>query len=308
MKKIIILLLFTQIVIVGCRKSVNNYEHPIFAPRPTLNAVLQEGQPVWAQISFAQCLDSVHPMPCSDAEVLLYVDGQFVEKLEHSRGGIYTGETVAEVLHEYSCKVVVSGYDTLFAQTEIPEKPVVAHVGILENATVNDEGNPCAAVLVTFYNDPNRKTYYKANIDASFKYYYGDGSYGLVTSHVDTSINTDDPVLLNEGSSRLLFSNEIIQDTIYTLKVNTRINGYGFSGQSTGVYTRSGYVVVSMHGVSESAYRYLRSQNAYEEPDAYTNLFLGVITPINLYSNVENGLGLFAAIAPMTCDTVFIED
>ena len=61
-----------------------------------------------------------------------------------------------------------------------------------------------------------------------------------------------------------------------------------------------------MHGVSESAYRYLKSQDANGEPDAYTNLFLGTITPINLYSNVENGRGVFAAIAPMTCDTIFI--
>ena len=40
-------------------------------------------------------------------------------------------------------------------------------------------------------------------------------------------------------------------------------------------------------------------------PDIHS-LFLGVVTPLNLYSNVENGRGVFAAIAPMTCDTIFI--
>ena len=306
MKNSIILFLIAALALSGCRKQVSNYERPDFDPQPTLNAVLQEGQPVWAQVSFAECLDSVHPTACTDAEVLLYVDGQFAEQLQHEGEGLYVGETIAEALHEYACKVIIPGYDTLFAKTEMPEKPVVTHVEIMENATVNDESNPCAAVLVTFNNTPNRKSSYKANIEAFFKYKYDAGGMGIITSHIGTSINTDDPVLLNEGSSLLLFSNEIIRDTVYTLKVNTGINGYGFSGQSTGAYTRTGYIVVSMHGISESAYRYLKCQTAFDEPDAYTNLFLGVITPINLYSNVENGLGLFAAIAPMTCDTIFI--
>ena len=306
MKKPIILFLFAALALSGCRKLVSDYERPDFDPQPTLNAVLQKDQPVWVQVSFARCLDSVHPAPCKDAEVLLYVDGQFKEKLQHEGDGLYMGETTAEALHEYACKVIIPGYDTLFAQTEMPEKPMVTGVEIMENATINDEGRPCAAVLVTFNNNPNRKMYYKANIEALFKYKYDAGGMGMISSHVGSSINTDDPVLLNEGSSLLLFSNEIIRDTVYTLKVNTGINGYGFSGQATGAYTRTGYVVVSLHGVSESAYRYLKCQSAFDEPDAYTNLFLGVITPINLYSNVENGLGLFAAIAPMTCDTIFI--
>ena len=104
----------------GCRKQVSNYDRPDFDPQPTLNAVLQEDQPVWAQVSFAQCLDSVHPAPCTNAEVLLYVDGHFTEKLQHDGKGRYVGETTAEALHEYACKVAIPGYDTLFAQTEMP--------------------------------------------------------------------------------------------------------------------------------------------------------------------------------------------
>lgn len=307
MKNTFILFLFAALILSGCRKQVSDYEYPDFDPRPTLNAILSQGQPVWVQVSLAQCLDSVHPAACTDAEVLFYVDGQFVERLQHGGEGFYYGETTAEALHEYACKVIIPGFDTLFAQTEMPETPVVTGIEIMENATVDDEGNPCAAVLVTFNNNPNRKTYYKASIEARFEYLF-DAGLAISTSHIGFSINTDDPVLLNEGSGRLLFSNEIIRDTVYTLKVNTGMSGYGFSGISIGAYTRSGYVVVNMHGVSESAYRYLKSEDANESLDANTGLLLGVITPVNLYGNVENGRGVFAAIAPMTCDTVFLED
>jgi hypothetical protein len=195
----------------------------------------------------------------------------------------------------------------------MPEKPVVTGVEIMENATVDDEGRPCPAFLVTFRTDPNRNLYYSSNIYASFKNNYYDAQYhsylGYSTESgtMSASINTDDPVLLNEGSDRLLFSNAIITDTTYTMKVNAWFSSHGWAGPHTGgVKERSGEVVVRMHGLSESAYHYMKSQDVFEEPDAYTNLFLGVVTPLNLYSNVENGLGVFAAIAPMTCDTIFI--
>ena len=83
----------------GCRKQISDYERPDVEPQPTLNAILSEGQPVWVQVSFAQCLDSVHPAACTDAEVLLYVDGQFAERLQHQGDGLYMGQTVAEALH-----------------------------------------------------------------------------------------------------------------------------------------------------------------------------------------------------------------
>ncbi len=313
MKIHFLLFLFAVIALTGCRKQVSDYEYPDFNPQPTLNAVLQEDQPVWAQVTFAQGLDSVHPAPCTNAEVLLYVDGQFAERLQHVGDGLYVGETLAEALHEYACQVVIPGYDTLFAQTEMPEKPVVTGVEIMENATVDDEGRPCPAFLVTFRTDPNRNLYYCSNIYASFKNNYYDAQYHSYLGHstesgtMSASINTDDPVLLNEGSDRLLFSNAIITDTTYTMKVNAWFSNHGWGGQHTGgVIERSGKVVVRMHGLSESAYHYMKSQDAFEEPDAYTNLFLGVVTPLNLYSNVENGRGVFAAIAPMTCDTIFI--
>ena len=313
MKNTFILFLFAALAFSGCRKQVSNYDRPDFDPQPTLNAVLQEDQPVWAQVTFAQGLDSVRPSACTDAEVLFYVDGQFAERLQHVGDGLYVGETLAEALHEYACKVVVPGFDTLFAQTEMPEKPVVSSVEIMENATVDDEGRPCPAFLVTFRTDPNRNLYYCSNIYASFINYYFDAEthahqgYSTEEGTMSASINTDDPVLLNEGSDHLLFSNAIITDTTYTMKVNAWFSSHGWGGPHTGgIIERTGEVVVRMHGLSESAYHYMKSQNAFEEPDAYSNLFLGVISPINLYSNVENGRGVFAAIAPMTCDTIFI--
>ena len=306
MNKNIILFLFAALALGGCRKQVAGYVRPDFNPQPTLNAILGEGQPAWAQVSMAQGLDSVHPAPCDNAEVLLYVDGRFAERLRHEGDGLYVGETFALANHDYAFKVVIPGFDTLTAQTRMPEKPVVTGIEIVENATIDDEGNPCAAILVTFKTDPSQNKYYQMNMDACFRRDYESG-YSYTDGTIASSINTDDPVLLNEGSNLLLFSNEIIADTSYTMKVNTSFSSHGWGGNLSGqTYNRTGHVVVRMHGLSESAYHYLKSQAAFDAPDAYTNLFLGTVAPVNLHSNVENGLGVMAAIAPMTCDTVFL--
>ena len=313
MKRFLLLFFVATLGLNSCRKQVPGYEYPDFDLEPTLNAVLINGEPIQVYLSMAQRLDSVHPTACTDAEVLLYRDGEFVEQLAHHGNGRYTGSSVAEALHEYSCKAAIPGYDTLYARTEVPTRPEVTDVNIIENATLDEEGNACPAILVTFMTDPDRRLYYQMSIAATFFYHYyylgeiynNTGSVGSM----DGSINTDDPVLLNEGSDLLLFSNEIIHDTAYTLKVNASYSGYHSTSGSYVVYdsiVRRGFVVVSMSGIAESCYQYRKSQEAYQAPDAYTNLFLGTITPLNLYNNVENGRGLFTAIAPMTSDTVFL--
>ena len=314
MKRFLLLLLVATLGLVSCRKQVPGYEYPDFSQEPTLNAVLINGKSIQVYLSMAQRLDSVHPIPCTDAEVLLYKDGEFVEQLTHRGDGRYKGTTVAEALHDYSCKVFIPGYDTLYAHAEVPQRPVVTEVNIIENATLDEEGNACPAIMITFKTDPQQRLFYQSSIDAAFFYYYyyngqiynSTGTKGTMNG----SINADDPVLLNEGSSLLLFSNEIIYDTTYTLKVNASFNSHSYSSSGQTVVfdsiVRSGYVVVSMSGIAESCYQYRKSQEASQAPDAYTNLFLGTITPLNLYSNVENGRGLFTAIAPVTCDTVFL--
>lgn len=64
-------------------------------------------------------------------------------------------------------------------------------------------------------------------------------------------------------------------------------------------------IVIHFNGISESLYQYLKSYYTYVDLDGYENLFLGTITPINLYGNVENGLGIFGACACFESDTIY---
>lgn len=309
MRYILLTLTLVLFLILGCRKQVLDFEYADFEAEPTLNAILVEGQPIRVHVSLAQRLDSIHASVCQDADVFLYEDDTLIEKL-HYEDGFYIGETIAKAHHNYGCKVSLPDFDTLFAQTEVPDKPVVTNIGIMENATIDEDGRPCPAILLTFNTDPEQHLYYTSNIDAGFiNYHVIDGDttgFSTETGNINHSINVDDPVLLNEGSGNLVFSNDIITTNTYTLKINSSFSGHGWGGSHFGgVITRSGYLVVRMHGISESCFQYLKSKNSIEELDGYENPFIGTIIPANPYGNVENGRGVFGAVAPMTMDTVF---
>lgn len=308
MKRRLLVLLLVLAAFASCRKQVADFEYPDFEATPTLNAILAEGKPVWAQVSLTQRLDSIHPAICSDAEVLLFVDGQFAERLQFDAGTqLYHGQTRPECGRQYGCKVIVPGHDTLSAFTVMPERPIYKSLEIIENAIVNDEGEACPAFLLTFKADPMQRLYYQASIwtdlascDGKCRYSY----HGTMHS----SYNADDPVLMNEGSEMLVFSNELIHDSIYTMKINGYFTNQSWSyggNMESEIEPLHGKIVVHMEGLCESYYRYLKSYYSHFEIDGYSNLFIGTIAPVNHYGNVDNGLGIFGGCASFTSDTIF---
>lgn len=307
-----LIFLFAVSLFVSCRKQVLNYNAPAFEAKPVLNAILTAGEPVWAQVSLAQALDSAHAIIFSDADVQLLVNGQFVEKLHYDSGReLYVGTTVAECGKQYTCKVGIDGFAPMEANTTIPPVPVLKDVDILGNAYVNGEGESLPAFLLTFATDPSCGLYYGIQIDAEMSYCDGIKSVRYM-GQMNFSPDTDDPVLLNEGYEYLVFSNTIICQDEYTLKVNPYFNMVGSCWSSSydeeSVEPLHGKLVVHMDGLSESLYNYLKSYYTYTEHGAHDNLFLGVTTPFNYYSNVENGYGIFGARSCFVSDTIYYNE
>lgn len=309
MKKYLFVLL-TVVALASCRKQVTGYESPEFEARPVLNAFLTAGEPVWAQVSLAQCLDSVHPSICRDAEVLLFVDGEFAEALLYDEEAcLYIGNTITESGKQYTYKIAVTGHDTLTASTSVPPTPVFRGLEVIENGYLDEEAVMRPSFLLTFTTDPNEIRYYSTKIGGTIK--HGDGKrWWEHIGSIATSDYVDDPVLFDAGTMFLIFSNSIINDTTYTMKINGRFNmSYGGICDSlTGVEPLHGKLVVRMDGLSESLYDYLKSRYTSIELSAYANPFLGVIMPFNHYSNVENGYGIFGARACYVSDTIYYNE
>ena len=305
MKKHLIIFL-TALSLVSCRKQVADYETPEFEAKPILNAILTAGEPVWAQVSLAQGLNSVHTALCHDADVLFFVDGEYAEKLYYDWGtGLYKGNTIAECGKRYSCKVAVAGHDTLCASTNMPDIPRIKEVEIYEYGGITYDNESRPLFFVTFATDPTMLLYYQINIAGVL--WQCNGWYSVRYSGVVTESHTnDDAVLLDSGTDYLIFNNSIISDTSYRMKINGEFNQIfmNLAEEQPVAEPLHGKIVVHMDGLSESLYKYLKSYYSYVENDAHDNLFLGVTTPFNYYSNVENGYGIFGARACYVSDTI----
>lgn len=309
MKKNLIILIVV-LLLVSCRKQVLNYNAPAFEAKPVLNAILTAGEPVWAQVSLAQGLDSAHAFICNNADVRLFVDDVFAEKLHYDWGtGLYKGNTIIECGKRYSCKVAVANYDTLYSSTIVPIVPRIKAVEVYEDGSITYDNEIRPSFFVTFATEPEQLLYYEIYIYGKMSQCNGYCSILYNGSVVDSHTN-DDAVLLDSGSDYFIFNNSTITDTCYRMKINGEfdhmIRCYSDSLQS--VEPLHGKLVVHMDGLSESLYNYLKSYYTYTEHGAHDNLFLGVTTPFNYYSNVENGYGIFGARSCFVSDTIYYNE
>lgn len=286
-------LIFILLLLLTACHTIIDPQLPQIENTPTVNAILQQDYPLKVKVSQAEKLDSIALQPISNAQVQLFVNGQFIEELIYTDNDLYEGETLVEAGKKYLCKVIMPGFDTLFCEDEIPLPEKLLRIEHINIAGKDEEGTSYPALQITFSNNPEIKTYYEIQI---FLFAYeGDILYPNL-------LNVVDPVILNEGLPILLFSNETIADSAYTMHINYNT---GASGGER-IYANRTYffpLVVELRTVSYHYYHFRKQYYLYEQ-GRYADGILESMTSAPNYSNVENGRGIFAGYSSMLSDTI----
>jgi hypothetical protein len=289
------LLIFSLLLLFNsCRKEViqDFYE---FNPLPTINAFLVNGDTLQVNVSLAEKLDSIQLGFVNNAVVDLYVNDQFSEELEYVSNGVYKSTTIIEPLLKYTCKVHVPGYEIVECSQIVPSVPVIQKIDHINVAGKDEEGTSYPAIKISFENKIDEKAFYEIEIRII----------RIFPDEVDTKIARThtiiDPVILNEGLPIALFSNELIADSNYTLTLNyttdaARSNGGAFR---TVLYP----FVIELRHVTEDYYRFKKQLYLYEE-GRYADGILNSMTNTNIYTNISNGYGIFAAYSSTVSDTI----
>lgn len=289
-RSMLIELFFVVIFFSGCYKPIDHLS-PQMGNVPTVNSILQEGYPVKVHVSLAGKLDTVRAKAIENAQVELYVDGVFAEKLNHIENSLYMGKTVVEGGKEYFCKAIIPDADTLYCSDKMPLAQRIIKIEHINIAGKDEEGTSYPAIRLTFSNNPNIRTYYEMQI--SLFAYKDEISFPNI-------LNVVDPVILNEGLPILLFSNETIVDSFYTIHINYN------SGSSGGIdFKRSTLypLIVELRTVSYNYYRFRKQYYLYEQ-GRFANGISETMTAAPLFSNVTNGTGIFAGYSSMFSDTI----
>lgn len=273
----VILLVF---LLLSCTKEIP-LEIEIEKPSLVVNCIFNPNTPFTFYLSTTSSITS-SSLPSDDTLfVKIYQDDKLILETTSVIDTLKT-TIYPKIGSIYYLEIESENYGTLTASDSIPKLPETIDGKFYYFTGVDDYGEYCAEAQVNF---DNSETYYEILI---MNYYGGYWDWS-------PDYNITDPVILNEGiidyyPRSIFFSNEIIKDLSYTIK----LPHCGYSKYSSSI-GEDMYCI--FRSISKNYYLYLRyllfhlsnQQIASEVQDI---LFIG--EPQNMYSNIENGYGIFA--------------
>ncbi len=232
----------------------------------------------------------------TNAEVIVTKNGSPISL--NQQGGKYFSSDVIEAGATYAIEAKISGL-TLSAETKIPSK--VQNLSIdTSSAIIGDYGFREKKIRITF-DDGEGKSYYKVSLVQKSISYYTDYN-GIETSSeneyneyftVDGSrldlINSTDDFGTVFGDdfyyNELYFSDLGFENQTINLVISFPIYSYEYSYEDK-FYS----VIVSKVSEDYLLYNQTKNQQQYTSGDPFAQ-------PTLVYSNINNGLGIFAGIS-----------
>jgi len=240
----------------------------------------------------ANLTDSVPP-PVDNALVIIETSAEMPDTLVYTEKGWYISSRVVKAGVNYTCKVNIAGFPQISAQTTVPEPAAIDSVVFTDLAGRGEEGEKISSVEFSIQNDLTRKQFWQVQLitegmrtDYNFEKNEWTEYFGIEDEYI-YMLAGQDTVLLNEANPLFLFSNKMMKSNRYRVKFYFNENYTQFNRDQTP------YIV--LRSVDESYYKYLKQYYIYESA-GYTDIGK---TPQKypLYSNINNGLGVFAGIS-----------
>lgn len=292
-------------------------------PMLVLNSFLTPDSAVKVQLTRSKFFleDDTKFEVIANADVKLFVNGSFVEKLNYTTNGYYSGsyfpkenDIVKFVAYAPQLAEVNTSTNIVPNQSIIGIDSSSVSLGVyptVQYESVN--GGPYIAdttgymysrgldLRIRFKDAPNVKNYYRLVLKS--KSYYTDGK--VVENTVSSS--SDDLVfgsnktdIMGEISSYYLyneFNDQLFDGKTYELKTRVYFQKTQFKDEpdttnpthvNTNTITKQELIVV-LQSISESYYYYLKTIAANQSGENFFS------EPVQIYSNIQNGLGILGS-------------
>ncbi len=251
-------------------------------PDSTFRLHLSQSLPITAN-------NSIVPPNITQAIVKLYnAQNQLITKLNHQSEGVYISETNTYPIQgqRYHLTVETLGFPLIKAQDIIPKVSESFEATVDSREIDGHFGRETTVLFILKFKDiPQEENFYIISVDKVV-------TNGSVLDFEPISISSDDvnidAVEDSEGFSRektLFMKDNAFDGRNYTLKFN----------HFTSFVSPSTKYRISLKTCSEAYYQYLRSitQNELNKYDPFAQ-------PIQIFSNIENGIGIFGGYVEKT--------
>jgi hypothetical protein len=266
-----------------------------------INSIISAYQPVCVHVSGLQSILDTSLFLIDNATVILEEKGGDVDTLTNLSKGNYVSYIYGKPGKEYLLKVQANGYPTASAVDTMPEKVPINYASRHESTTVDDWGNPHNDYTVSFSKQKGKINYYELFFINQWKQ---DSIFWIFFESTTVIV---DPIILASGKNdfnytTFLFSDATIPEGDYTIAMKM-VSGEtpGGSFEKPIITIRDKASAVVLRTVSKSYYDY---RSSWEKHQYFKNdstkvedfIFIPLVgEPQEMYSNIENGLGIFAA-------------
>ena len=291
MKKLILflsaipLLLFTN-----CTKQIE-FDAQDIAPRIVVNSLFTNDSLWAANISRSVgVLESTSYTSINDADVSIFDgNGVGVTTLTNQGDGLYTSPTgaipVADEL--YTIEVSAPGYTPVSATNRIPAAVQINSIDTV--SSTNSDGQTILETTINFQDPPANANYYMVEVLVK----------GTWISWEEDTVEFREPLEISCDDVNVETVNRFSFDGFDNTYLYLTLKDENFDGEDYALtFSVINYAElkdlqlfgeIRLVNTSEAYFNYLKSFNMYQR--ASGNPFA---TPVQVYSNVENGMGIFA--------------
>lgn len=281
----LIFFILTFVVFTSC-ETVVDMKLPEQPPKMVVNSFFTPDSLIMLHLSKSKfVLKNEELKPITDGEISLFENGKFVGKLTHINKGFYYLPGFYPVENAtYSLNASSNGLKTVEAKDFIPSKPIINQI---ELSNSYYEGESYKDFIVHIQDKAEEENYYMVELlGKRYEYIYDTITYNIIDSvEVNERIDFISQDLVfedQEASSQAIISDKLFNGSIYLLRLS--VSAYLFDEHNNISYFQ---VIVKLKHVSKAFAQYMLtfSKNNFSDPFSQ---------PMQVYTNVTNGFGIFA--------------
>lgn len=298
-----IIFLFTLFVFLSaCRKEIV-VQIPDPTPILVLNSLFNPDSLWKINLSSTTSLydNNEHAPFVANATVVLYEDGVLLDTLSYADSGNYVLNTYPAINKTYHLRATAPNYNAIEAIGKIPAEKANLYAGAFTNTTtifINDLQIPVDYYVLQwdFLDPSNQPNYYLTKLllyDSTYldnqQIHYAhlfETIYLFTKDPLSQAFNSDQPIILMND---IAFDGQTKHIEGYTVNNIFYGNNISYVGDSIVTPQKRIELHLQLLTMSEDMYLFQKSyfQNQFNNANPFAE-------PINLYTNVIGGLGIFA--------------
>lgn len=312
MRKIIFPALVLILIFASCEKKLD-INLPDSEKHIVLNGIINPDSLIKVRISKSQnVLDNSDIEYLSEADVKLFKDGEFLENLTSTGSGYFISSINPEINAVYKLTVDYSVLNSVSTQNVLRNPVSIISVDTSKHITINDYGDGYTDTAITMdfkiklHDNANTSEFLFLSLTSMKPVYDYNGDIPYLTGYEEVSeyFDSNDPVFRDgnndftiEKSSGKIFKDELFNGNDYEIEVNIQ---HYFSMYQPEHFDSSMFYI-KLYTVSEDFYKYVKSYNLNQQSE-----YDPFAQPVQVFTNIENGLGLFTGYTIDT-DSLIIE-